>query len=144
MFKIHPVLKKDCFELGTFKLSKLLLSNRTQLAKIILVPMKDNISEIYQLDESNQIQLRKESSFLGKQLMDITQADKLNVAALGNVVPQLHLHHIARFKNDACWPKPIWGQNPAIPYPNDKLKIFIDTIQKTLELESNNIKFSPP
>jgi len=105
--------------------------------------MKDNVSEIHQLDESDQIQLLKESSFLGKQLMDMTQADKLNVAALGNVVPQLHLHHIARFKNDTCWPKPIWGQNPAIPYPIDKLKIFIDTIQKTLELESNNIKFSP-
>ena len=104
--------------------------------------MKDNISEIYQLDEPDQIQLFKESSFLGKQLMDITQADKLNVAALGNVVPQLHLHHIARFKDDACWPKPIWGQNPAIPYPNDKLKIFIDTIQKTLESKSNNNKFS--
>ncbi len=105
--------------------------------------MKDTISEIYQLDESDQLQLLKESSFLGKQLMGMTQADKLNVAALGNVVPQLHLHHIARFKNDACWPKPVWGQNPAIPYPKDKLKIFIDTIQKTLELESNNIKFSP-
>jgi len=142
MFNIHPVLKKDCFELGTFKLSKLLLMNDSQYPWLILVPMKDNISEIYQLDEPDQIQLFKESSFLGKQLMDITQADKLNVAALGNVVPQLHLHHIARFKDDACWPKPIWGQNPAIPYPNDKLKIFIDTIQKTLESKSNNNKFS--
>ena len=144
MFNIHPTLEKDCIKLGTFNLSTLLLMNDCQYPWLILVPMKEGISEIYQLEESDQIQLLKESSFLSKQLMDITQADKLNVAALGNIVPQLHLHHIARFKNDACWPKPIWGQEPAIPYPDNKLKIFFDTIQKTLELKSNNnIKYSP-
>lgn len=99
--------------------------------------MKKNISEIYQLEERDQIQLLKESAFISKLLMDITQADKLNVAALGNIVPQLHMHHIARFKDDACWPKPIWGQYPAIPYTDDKLSQFTETLQQILKLKNN-------
>jgi len=99
--------------------------------------MKKNISEIYQLEEKDQIQLLKESAFTSKLLIDITQADKLNVAALGNIVPQLHIHHIARFKDDVCWPKPIWGQYPAVPYTDDKLNQFTETLQQTLKLKNN-------
>ena len=54
-------------------------------------------------------------------LMSLFNGDKMNVAALGNVVPQLHLHHIVRFKSDACWPKPIWGQQALTPYSDDEL-----------------------
>ena len=82
----------------------------------ILVPDRENITEIHQLAEIDQIQLITESSQLSSVISSQFNADKLNIAALGNVVPQLHIHHIVRYKNDAVWPAPVWGKLPAKPY----------------------------
>lgn len=136
MFKLHPALEKDCILLGSFTLSKVLLMNDSQYPWLILVPQIEGIGEIYQLNAPDQIQLLKESCFLSQQLSEITQSDKINIAALGNIVPQLHLHHIARFKHDACWPKPVWGQCPAIPYTPAVLNAFKDTLQQKLASHS--------
>lgn len=121
-FTLHPQLVKDCIEIAELPLSKLLLSNDSNYPWFILVPKVADISEIYQLDWQQQQQLLNESSLLSELLMQIFAGDKINVAALGNVVEQLHVHHVVRFKSDACWPKPIWGQLPAKPYTEDELQ----------------------
>ena len=121
-FSLHPQLVKDCIELADLPLSKLLLSNDSNYPWFILVPKVADISEIYQLDWQQQQQLLNESSLLSELLMQIFAGDKINVAALGNVVEQLHVHHVVRFKEDACWPKPIWGQLPAKPYSEVELQ----------------------
>jgi len=121
VFTLHPQLEKDSIELADFPLSKLLLCNDSAYPWFILVPKVADISEIYQLDWQQQQQLLNESSLLSELLMQIFSGDKMNVAALGNVVEQLHVHHVVRFKDDAQWPKPIWGQQAAIPYTDEAL-----------------------
>ena len=119
--QLHERLKKDCHLLGNFELCWLLLLDDTNYPWFILVPMREQVTEIHQLTENDQQQLLKESMNFSRCLEDVFQPDKLNIAALGNVVPQLHIHHIARYKNDACWPAPVWGAVKAIPYDEDRL-----------------------
>ena len=120
-FTLHPQLAKDCFELAEFPLCKFLLCNDSAYPWFILVPKVDDITDIYQLDWQQQQQLLNESSLLSELVMQVFIGDKMNVAALGNVVEQLHVHHVVRFKNDASWPKPIWGQQPLTPYTEIEL-----------------------
>lgn len=127
-FKLHAQLAKDCFELADFPLCKLLLCNDCSYPWFILVPKVADISDIYQLDWSQQQQLLNESSLLSELLMQVFKGDKMNVAALGNVVNQLHLHHVVRYKTDSTWPKPIWGQQPLVPYPDDVLAKLKETL----------------
>jgi diadenosine tetraphosphate (Ap4A) HIT family hydrolase len=128
MIKLHPQLEKDCIILGEFTLCTLLLLNDANYPWFILVPKRDNITELHQLSTTDQQQLLKESMLLSRCLEETFHPDKLNIAALGNVVPQLHIHHIARFTTDACWPKPVWGAVSAIPYQKEQLK----TVKKQL------------
>lgn len=116
MTKLHPQLEKDCLTLGRFTLSSLLLLNDSNYPWFLLVPERENIREIHQLTPQDQQQLLTESMFFSHCLEDIFKPDKLNIAALGNVVPQLHIHHIARYETDACWPAPVWGAVAARPY----------------------------
>ena len=116
MFALHPQLQADCIPLGRFPLCQLLLLNDANYPWFILVPEREDIREIYQLSADDQLQLLRESSQLAQQLADRFKADKMNIAALGNVVPQLHLHHIVRYRHDPAWPAPIWGKVPPQPY----------------------------
>ena len=116
MFTLDKVLEQDTFTIGQFHLCQVLLMNDVRYPWVILVPKRQDIMEIYQLDNDDQQQLIIESSFVSKQLAEIVNADKINLAALGNVVSQLHIHHVARFKVDETWPDPIWGKGQAIPY----------------------------
>ena len=120
-FELHSQLANDCFVITDFPLSRLLLCNDSAFPWFILVPKVEGIEDVYQLDWQQQQQLLNESSMLSEVLMQEFDGDKMNVAALGNVVPQLHLHHIVRYKTDVCWPKPIWGQQPLTPYKNSEL-----------------------
>lgn len=120
-FVLHPQLTNDCVVLMEFPLSQLLLCNDSAFPWFILVPKVNHIQDIYQLDWQDQQQLLNESSMLSEVLMQEFKGDKMNVAALGNVVPQLHLHHIVRYKADPCWPKPVWGQQALIPYTDAEL-----------------------
>jgi diadenosine tetraphosphate (Ap4A) HIT family hydrolase len=115
-FALHRQLAADCHRLGRFPLGLLLLMNDSRYPWFILVPQRPAIREIYELNAGDQAQLLKESTVLGRALMDAFAGDKLNVAALGNVVPQLHVHHIVRYAADAAWPAPVWGRHPALPY----------------------------
>lgn len=132
MAEIHPQLKNDCMLLGRFKLCHLLLAKDANYPWFILVPDRDSIKEIYQLSRDDQEQLLTESSLLSERIMQILQGDKLNVAALGNQVPQLHLHHIVRYQTDPAWPTPIWGKIAAKPYSETEL----DDLLSKLELAS--------
>ncbi|WP_318495420.1 HIT family protein [Photobacterium leiognathi] len=108
-FTLHPRLESDTTVLGDFPLSRVLLSKEALGPWIILVPRVDELREIHHLPEQDQFQLMRESSAVATLLENDYQAEKINVGALGNLVPQLHLHHIARFSNDIAWPGPIWG-----------------------------------
>ncbi len=130
---LHPRLAEDCIVLGRFPLSLVLLMNDANYPWFILVPDRKNVCEIYQLSTEDQICLQHESSYLAAQLAAIFSADKMNIAALGNVVPQLHLHHIVRYKHDPVWPAPVWGKLPAIPYTSDAVENIRDKLAKTLK-----------
>lgn len=122
MIKLHPQLEKDCFLLGEFDLCSLLLLDDTNYPWFILLPQRDKITEIHQLTKADQQQLMNESVYFSCCLEDTYQPDKINIAALGNVVPQLHIHHIARFKTDACWPAPVWGKVKPVKHEKKQVK----------------------
>jgi diadenosine tetraphosphate (Ap4A) HIT family hydrolase len=128
VFTLHPQLSNDCIVLVDLPLSRLLLCNDSTFPWFILVPRLSDVQDIYQLGWQDQQQLLNESSLLSELLILEFNGDKMNVAALGNVVPQLHVHHIVRFRDDPCWPKPIWGQLPLKPYKEAELA----TIQQRL------------
>lgn len=115
-FTLHPTLAADTCIIAELPLCTLLLSNDSNYPWTILVPRRNDISEIYQLSDVDQRQLLTESSTLSRCLQSTLNPDKLNIAALGNVVPQLHIHHIARYKHDKAWPAPIWGHSEPTPY----------------------------
>jgi Diadenosine tetraphosphate (Ap4A) hydrolase and other HIT family hydrolases len=121
MFELNPQLAADTITLGTLPLCKVLLMNDAQFPWIILVPMRESKTEIYQLEPTDQRQLHAESLTLSALLMNHYQGDKLNTAALGNIVSQLHVHHIVRFRTDSVWPKPVWGNIAAVPFSNEQL-----------------------
>jgi diadenosine tetraphosphate (Ap4A) HIT family hydrolase len=122
MAALHPQLEKDCIRVGRFELCHLLLMNDANFPWCILVPDRDDITEIYQLAPAEQTLLMKESTLLSRCMVELFNPDKLNLAALGNIVPQLHIHHIARFRHDPAWPAPVWGHAPAKPYSFAEVK----------------------
>lgn len=121
MINIHPQLQNDCIHIGHFPLCQLLLSKDANYPWFILVPDRIDITEIYQLSHEDQIQLISESSYLSEVLASHFNADKINIGAIGNLVPQLHIHHIARYKNDVAWPEPVWGHNDAKSYTEEEV-----------------------
>ncbi|MEI8643246.1 HIT domain-containing protein [Pseudoalteromonas sp. Hal040] len=123
-FSLAPELQRDCIELADWPLCKVLLMNDSQYPWFILVPRVAGVKEIIDLSEELQITLLQESGKLSKLLQQVFNPDKLNVAALGNMVPQLHVHHIARFTTDATWPTPIWGKLPAVPYTDEQIAVL--------------------
>jgi len=129
---IHPTLRRDCETVGRFELCHLLLMKDANYPWFILVPDRPDVSEIYQLDEPDQLQLLRESSYLAQKLALHFRADKLNIAALGNVVPQLHIHHIVRYRDDITWPAPVWGAVSPKPYSPNELEARIDDIRGVL------------
>ncbi len=120
-FVLDARLANDCIVIGDFPLSRLLLMNDSQYPWFILVPRRAGATEIYHLSREEQCQLIKESSDLASAMADGFGAQKMNVANLGNMVPQLHIHHIARTTRDPAWPGPVWGKHPAVPYTPERL-----------------------
>lgn len=133
MFTLHPQLAQDCYYLADLELSALLLARDANYPWCILVPREQGVEEIYQLKEVGRVAMLAESCALSRCLQKEFNADKLNVAALGNVVPQLHIHHIVRYKNDPAWPAPVWGKLPAIEYDEALLDKTIAKIKAGLK-----------
>jgi len=115
-FKLHPRLQADCFLVGHLALCELLMMNDTHYPWFVLVPRRPDLNEIYQLSGPDRQLLLVESCVLSETLQTIYRPDKLNIAAIGNLVPQLHIHHVARYRTDIAWPAPIWGKLPPEPY----------------------------
>lgn len=115
-FQLHPQLAMDCFTVCDLPLSRILLMNDAQFPWFIQVPKRIGVADIIDLNEQDQSQLWRESALLSESIRALFKPDKLNIAALGNMVPQLHIHHIGRYKADIAWPKPVWGQVAAQPY----------------------------
>ena len=127
---LHPQLQADCLVIGRFPLCHLLLMRDANYPWFILVPDRPGIAEIYQLNAADQRQLIQESSWLAAALAEVFQADKLNIAALGNVVSQLHVHHVVRYRTDAAWPAPVWGRLPVKAYSEETLAAVIARLKQ--------------
>ena len=139
MFSLHPQLEADTTLVCDLSLSRVLLMNNNELPWLILVPRRENISEWYELNEEDQQQLHKESMHLSATLMSLFNGDKLNTGSLGNIVPQLHIHHIVRYKSDSVWPSPVWGNIQASRYSNAKKKeITLKVRSELVGIESAN------
>jgi diadenosine tetraphosphate (Ap4A) HIT family hydrolase len=115
-FTLDPRLERDTIALGDLPLSRALLMNDANYPWLILVPRRPNLIELIDLDDAGQIALMSEVSQAARALKAVAPCDKLNVAALGNEVRQLHVHVIARRRGDAAGARPVWGAAPAQPY----------------------------
>lgn len=140
MFELHPRLAQDSVVIGEFELSLLLLSRDANYPWCILVPKREEVYEIHHLSEEEQLQLIRESCRLSEVMTSVFDADKMNVAALGNVVRQLHIHHIARFTDDPAWPQPIWGKLPAKDYTEADFAERIKRLQNALVGEGFSVR----
>jgi diadenosine tetraphosphate (Ap4A) HIT family hydrolase len=131
-FTLHPRLQHDCISVGRFELCRLLMMNDSLYPWFILVPEKADVSEIYQLDQAERGLFIEESCFLAENLAALYQADKMNVAAIGNMVPQLHLHHIVRYRTDKAWPGPVWGKFDAVPLTEQQISRHLSCLKDRL------------
>lgn len=121
-FELHPQLAADTLEVTRLPLCRVLLMNDATYPWLILVPQRAGLREIFELSAADQSQLIHESSQIARILHREFRADKINIAALGNVVPQLHIHHIVRYTHDPAWPAPVWGHAPARTYTAEQGK----------------------
>jgi diadenosine tetraphosphate (Ap4A) HIT family hydrolase len=133
-WSLDPRLAADSAGIGDLPLSRLLVSRDANYPWLILVPRRADVSEIIDLEDADLAQLTQEIKVAARALKDVTRCDKLNIAALGNVVPQLHVHIVARRKGDAAWPAPVWGHAPASAYDDAKLGGFIASIKQKIGL----------
>ncbi len=116
MFELHPTLKANTFEIGHFPCCLALLLNNSHLPWVLLVPKRAGMRELYELTSEQQQQALAESLLVSQTLMAEFKGDKLNTGIIGNLVPQLHWHHVIRYQHDPAWPQPVWGNLPAKPY----------------------------
>lgn len=132
MFELNPVLDADSVTVVEWPLSLVLLSLDANYPWCVLVPRRHGIREIYELTPADREQLLRESCALGKTMMNLFQGDKLNVAALGNMVPQLHIHHVVRYEGDEAWPGPIWGAVKKLDYSDELLHERVEALRDAL------------
>jgi diadenosine tetraphosphate (Ap4A) HIT family hydrolase len=131
---LHPQLAQDTIPVGDLALARVLLANDANYPWLILVPRKPGLTELIDLEESEQLQLMAEIAQAARALKAITECEKLNIAALGNQVPQLHVHVIARRHSDGAWPKPVWGVRPPLAYVPAARDGFIAALRRSLHI----------
>ena len=132
-FELAPRLAADTFLVGEAPLSQVLLMNDARYPWLILVPRRADVTEPFELSEADQAQLLQESMRLGEAMKAHFAADKLNIAALGNQVAQLHVHHVARFHTDDAWPGPVWGVGSAVPYGEAARDALMNELRSLLQ-----------
>src|SRR5262249_19551930 len=133
-WSLHPQLEQDTEPVGDLPLSRLLLNNDSNYPWLLLVPRRPGAREIIDLEEKDQSQLMSEIAHTSRALKDVTDCYKLNVAAIGNMVPQLHVHIVARRRDDPAWPKPVWGTVLARAYDLAEREHFIAALRRKIEL----------
>jgi diadenosine tetraphosphate (Ap4A) HIT family hydrolase len=129
---LHERLKADTIEVARLDLSLLLLMNARQWPWLILVPQRPAVREIHELAPTDRSLLIEEISRCSRLLADLFKPDKINIGALGNIVPQLHVHVIARSTTDPAWPKPVWGTIAPERYAPDELATRLATLRRVL------------
>ena len=134
-WSLHSQLKKDTIDIGDLSLCKVLVIKDAHYPWLLLVPRREGAVEVIDLDEVAQAQLMTEVSRVARALKEITKCDKLNIAALGNQVPQLHVHVIARRHGDAAWPKPVWGVKPPLAYEKGQQHALLESLRQSLKSE---------
>ncbi|MET0052308.1 MAG: HIT family protein [Candidatus Thiodiazotropha sp.] len=135
MFQLHPQLSQDCAYLGRFTLCHVLWMRDANYPWAILVPDREEVREIHELSAEDQAQLIRESSCLSRVLAARFEAHKMNLGALGNLVPQLHIHHVVRYRSDPAWPAPVWGRVPPQAYDSQVLAETLAGLQQALQGE---------
>jgi len=133
-WSLHPQLETDTVMVGDLPLSRLLVSNDANYPWLVLVPRRPGASEIIDLEEADRARLMIEITMASRSLKAVTSCDKLNVAAIGNMVPQLHVHVIARRRGDPAWPKPVWGAVPPRDHEPTALANFIADLRRAVGL----------
>jgi diadenosine tetraphosphate (Ap4A) HIT family hydrolase len=131
-WSLHPQLARDTVSLGDLPLARVLVVNDANWPWLLLVPRRLGMREIIDLDEVEQGQFMTEITRVARAVKTVTDCDKLNIAALGNVVSQLHVHVIARREGDAGWPRPVWGAAPAVAYEKTVLEQFIEDLRQNI------------
>lgn len=115
-FSLHPQLQADSHLVGDLALSRVLLLDDSRYPWVILVPRRAGVRELYQLAVADRGAVLEESCRVGEFMMQAFAGDKLNLGTLGNLVPQLHIHHVVRYRDDPAWPGPVWGHSPRVGY----------------------------
>ena len=133
-FKLDRQLEQDTVLVADWHLCQVRLMNDSRYPWVILIPKVEDVSEIHQLADEQQQLLLGASVRLSKALEQLFAPHKLNVAALGNMVRQLHIHHIVRFEDDASFPRPVWGVGDAVPYEAEALSETVNGLQIALDL----------
>jgi len=131
---LHSQLEKDTINVGDLPLCRVVVIKDANYPWLLLVPRRPDVVEIIDLDEVEQAQLMTEITRVARALKDITKCDKLNIAALGNVVPQLHVHVIARRSSDAAWPRPVWGVVQPLDHDPQEVADFISALRRKVWL----------
>ena len=121
-FTLPPTLARDTVEVTRLPLCRALLMNDRRFPWLILVPERESVREIHELPPADRAALIEEIAQTSETLARLFRPDKLNVGALGNVVPQIHVHVVARTAGDPAWPGPVWGSGAAVPYEEDALE----------------------
>lgn len=120
MFSLHERLKADTLEVVSLGLCRVLLMKDT-LPWVILVPEREGIREIHELARADRAGLMEETALASRIINELFSPDKINIGVLGNIVPQLHIHVIGRFKGDRAWPGPVWGRPETKPFSGELL-----------------------
>jgi diadenosine tetraphosphate (Ap4A) HIT family hydrolase len=129
VFELDPRLAADTVPVADWPLSRLLLMNDARFPWLVLVPRRAGLCELHDLSAEDRTVLFAEVLKAGAGLKAATGAAKINTGALGNLVPQLHIHVVARNPGDAAWPGPVWGQGTARPYDAAALEALLNTLR---------------
>lgn len=133
-WSLNRQLEQDTINIGDLPLSRVLVVNDGNYPWLMLVPRREGAKELVDLNDVEQSQLMTEINRVARALQDITKPDKLNIAALGNMVPQLHVHVIARRTTDPAWPRPVWGVVPPVPHDSEEIEHFIRALRRQIWL----------
>jgi diadenosine tetraphosphate (Ap4A) HIT family hydrolase len=133
-FELDPQLERDTIVVGDLPLCRVLLMDDARWPWLILVPRRAGVRELFELNDDDQVTLVREVSQAGSALMALSRGEKLNVAALGNVVPQLHVHLVARRSDDPAWPNVVWGLFPRQHYQPEAMRDMLPRVADSLGL----------
>lgn len=133
MFALHPTLAGDTHVVTDLILCRVLLMNDARYPWLILVPRIADLTELFELSAEHRAQLTVELDLASRTLLTERRISKINVASLGNLVPQLHVHVIGRHSLDPAWPGPVWGHSTAEPYADSLAVTTVHTLKEKLQ-----------